>query len=76
MVDDNPTNRDLFCAYLNTWGCRFDTASSGQTGLEKLHDAAKDTPFDAALVDFMMPGMAGDHLGQAIKKILRSNQPP
>jgi PAS domain S-box-containing protein len=68
VVDDNPTNRDLFCAYLNTWGCRFDTASSGRTGLEKLHDAAKDTPFDAALVDFMMPGMAGDHLGQAIKK--------
>ncbi len=68
VVDDNPTNRDLFCAYLNTWGCRFDTASSGKTGLEKLHDAATDTPFDAALVDFMMPGMAGDHLGQAIKK--------
>ncbi len=68
VVDDNPTNRDLFCAYLNTWGCRFDTASSGETGLEKLRDAAADAPFDAALVDFMMPGMAGDHLGRAIKK--------
>ena len=68
VVDDNPTNRDLFCAYLNTWGCRFDTASSGKTGLEKLRDAAIDAPFDAVLVDFMMPGMAGDHFGRAIKR--------
>jgi len=70
VVDDNPTNRDLFCAYLNTWGCRFDTASSGKTGLEKLRDAAIDAPFDAVLVDFMMPGMAGDHFGRAIKRDL------
>ncbi len=68
VVDDNPTNRELFCAYLKTWGCRFDAASSGDAGLEKLRAAATDDPFDAALVDFMMPGMAGDHLGQAIKK--------
>jgi PAS domain S-box-containing protein len=68
VVDDNATNRDLFCAYLSTWGCRFDTASSGERGLEKLRAAASDAPFDAALVDFMMPGMAGDRLGQIIKK--------
>ncbi|MCB2146882.1 MAG: response regulator [Deltaproteobacteria bacterium] len=68
VVDDNPTNRELFGAYLNTWGCRFDTASSSETGLEKLRDAAADDPFDAALVDFMMPGTAGDRLGQMIKQ--------
>jgi PAS domain S-box-containing protein len=68
VVDDNPTNRELFCAYLNTWGCRFDTASSSETGLEKLRDAATEDPFDVALVDFMMPGMAGDRLGQMIKQ--------
>jgi PAS domain S-box-containing protein len=68
VVDDNPTNRDLFCAYLNAWGCRFDTASSGETGLGKLRDAASRDPFDVALVDFMMSGMAGDRFGQIVNK--------
>jgi signal transduction histidine kinase/DNA-binding response OmpR family regulator len=68
VVDDNVTNRDLFSSYLNTWGCVYDTASDGNEALEKLHAAAaQQKPFDAALVDYMMPGMDGDHLGKQIK---------
>ena len=74
VVDDNPTNRDLFCSYLDTWGCRRDSASSGETGLKKLRNAAGKDPFDAALVDFMMPSMAGDCLGRIIKKDPLINQ--
>ncbi len=68
VVDDNVTNRDLFSSYLNMWGCVYDTASDGNEALEKLHAAvAQQKPFDAALVDYMMPGMDGDHLGKRIK---------
>ena len=67
VVDDNPTNLDLFGAYLHSWGCRFETAARGPAGLEKLRNATQGKPFDAALVDFMMPGMSGDHLGQLVK---------
>ena len=68
VVDDNVTNRDLFSTYLNIWGCAYDTACDGNEALEKLHAAAaRQKPFDAALVDYMMPGMDGDRLGKKIK---------
>jgi signal transduction histidine kinase/DNA-binding response OmpR family regulator len=68
VVDDNATNRDLFSTYLNIWGCVYDTACNGNEALEKLNAAAaQQKPFDAALVDYMMPGMDGDHLGKQIK---------
>jgi signal transduction histidine kinase/DNA-binding response OmpR family regulator len=68
VVDDNATNRDLFGTYLNIWGCAHDTACNADEALEKLHAAAaQQKPFDAALVDYMMPGMDGDHLGKKIK---------
>ena len=59
VVDDNHTNRDLFRAYLDAWGCVCDTAVDGETGLAKLRAAAETAPYHAALVDFMMPGIAG-----------------
>jgi signal transduction histidine kinase/DNA-binding response OmpR family regulator len=68
VVDDNATNRELFSTYLNIWGCIFDTAADGKEALDKLHAAAASRqPFDAALVDYMMPGMDGDRLGKRIK---------
>ena len=69
VVDDNQTNRDLFGAYLQQWGCLFETAADGRTALDIMQSAVKkQQPFDAALIDYMMPGMDGDHLGRLIKK--------
>ncbi len=69
IVDDNSTNRELFSTYLEIWGCIVDTAADGVEALEKLRGAAaRQQPFDAALVDYMMPGMDGDHLGKQIKQ--------
>ena len=67
VIDDNATDRELFCAYLNTWGCRFDSAANSRAGLEKLREAAANDPFDAVLMDFMMPEISGDRLGEMIK---------
>ena len=68
IVDDNKTNRNLFSTYLERWGCVFDTAADGRSALDKLRTAAgADQPFDAALIDYMMPGIDGDRLGRRIK---------
>jgi signal transduction histidine kinase/DNA-binding response OmpR family regulator len=69
VVDDNPTNRDLFCAYLKTWGCICKSVCNGKDALAELKSAVNlGRPYEAALIDFMMPGMGGDRLAQLIKE--------
>ncbi|MCP4746949.1 MAG: response regulator [Desulfobacteraceae bacterium] len=68
IVDDNQANRRLYSAYLKTWGCRYSTASNGYKALEMLHMAACDnSPFDIALIDYIMPEINGDSLAKRIK---------
>jgi len=75
VVDDNPTNRDLFGAYLQMWGCPYTTVRSAKDALAELNTAVdRGQPYDAALIDFMMPGMGGDQLGKCIKGDARIRQ--
>ena len=68
VVDDNATNRMLISTLLNNWGCRYETAADGETGLMLLREAAdQKEPFRIALLDFEMPGMDGQELGRQIK---------
>ncbi|MBT8342648.1 MAG: response regulator [Desulfatitalea sp.] len=68
LVDDNQTNLDILGGYLAAWGCAYDMASSGKVGLSLMHAVAKvNAPFDAVIVDMMMPGMDGAELGRRIK---------
>jgi signal transduction histidine kinase/CheY-like chemotaxis protein len=68
VVDDNATNRMLMITLLNHWGCRYDTAVDGETGLALLHEAVvQNDPFRVALLDQEMPGMDGLELGSRIK---------
>jgi signal transduction histidine kinase/DNA-binding response OmpR family regulator len=77
IVDDNRTNQKILAAYLDQWGCRNAVASSGKEALLKLNHAVENNdPYDAALVDMMMPHMDGEELGRTIKsdpKITETN---
>jgi signal transduction histidine kinase/DNA-binding response OmpR family regulator len=68
VVDDNATNRMLMITLLSHWGCRYETADDGETGLALLHEAfEQNDPFRLALIDQQMPGMDGSELGSRIK---------
>ena len=68
VVDDNDTNRMLLITLLDSWGCRYDTASDGATALEMLQLAqAAGDPFRIALLDHQMPAMDGMTLARLIK---------
>jgi PAS domain S-box-containing protein len=68
IVDDNATNRKILSHQLNSWGMVHDEADSGIRALELLRSAAAEgTPYDLAILDFMMPGMDGFELARAIK---------
>ncbi|MDY6851148.1 MAG: response regulator, partial [Thermodesulfobacteriota bacterium] len=68
IVDDNAANRRALTGRLNSWQCRCDEASDGESALVKLRAAyAEGDPFQAALLDMRMPGMDGEALGRKIK---------
>jgi len=67
-VDDNPTNRRILHAYLSSWECQPTTAENGVEAIEMLARAAEGkSPYDMAIVDYLMPLMDGEALGKAIK---------
>lgn len=67
VVDDNPTNREVFSAQMQQWGAVVGAAGSGQAALACLREAAAaGNPFQLAVLDMMMPGMDGATLGRAI----------
>lgn len=68
LVDDNQTNREILAAYCTQWGISHTPAVSGPDALGKLKSAVlQGNPFDAAIVDMMMPEMDGATLAQHIK---------
>jgi PAS domain S-box-containing protein len=68
IVDDNATNRKILSHQLESWGMVHDEADSGDRALELLRSAAAEgTPYDLAILDFMMPGMDGFELARTIK---------
>ena len=73
VVDDNcSTNRYIFREYLKSWNCRFDEASSAEEAMTKLLAAFdKGDPFKIALLDYHMPEVSGETLGQNIKSDVR-----
>jgi PAS domain S-box-containing protein len=69
VVDDNATNREVLAAQIESWGATVVSAESGPVALACLQTAAATgSPFHAALLDMMMPGMDGAALGQAIQE--------
>ena len=65
VVDDNDTNRRLLRAAAEFWGMQVrDTAHPA----EALEWVARGDPFDVAVFDYLMPGMDGRALGQAVRR--------
>ena len=68
VVDDNPTNLEIFHRQLNAWGAIPQTADSATSGLMAVRSAAmQGQPFQAALIDHHMPGMSGMDLAAVLR---------
>src|SRR5687767_7131518 len=65
IIDDEEVMREILEALLSREGYRVKVASSGEEGLEM----ARSTPFDAAIVDVMMPGIGGIATLEEMKKV-------
>jgi two-component system response regulator PilR (NtrC family) len=65
VVDDEEIMREILEALLTREGYEVKLASSGAEGVE----LAKSLPFDAAIVDVMMPGMDGIAALDELKKL-------
>jgi DNA-binding NtrC family response regulator len=65
IIDDEEIVREILETLLTRAGYRVRAAGSGEEGLE----LARSIPFDAAVVDLMMPGIDGLTTLQELKKI-------
>ena len=65
VIDDEEIMREILEALLTREGYQVRMASSGEEGLE----IARSTPFDAAIVDVMMPGMDGIATLEELRKL-------
>jgi len=65
IIDDEEVMREILEALLSREGYRVKVASSGEEGLEM----ARSTPFDAAILDVMMPGIGGIATLEEMKKV-------
>jgi two-component system response regulator PilR (NtrC family) len=65
VIDDEDIMREILETLLTREGYRVRLAASGTEGI----DLAKSAPFDAAIVDVMMPGMDGIATLDELKKI-------
>lgn len=69
IVDDNATNRRILFHQTSRWGMAPEMAEDAQTALMMLRNTAdRGTPYDLAILDFMMPRMDGFGLATAIKE--------
>jgi signal transduction histidine kinase/CheY-like chemotaxis protein len=68
VVDDLPEARLVLAHMLEDLGLEVVQASNGEMALAELHDALeRQQPFAAAFIDWVMPGMDGGTLIQAIR---------
>ena len=68
IVDDNPTSRIVLQGYIEHWGCRVETAVSGEEALNFLETAiTAGDPFHSCFVDLIMPRMDGWHFANEVK---------
>ena len=64
IVEDDPGIRDIVTEYLVAMGHAVDAMGNGREALEQLR--AVRSPYDVALVDWLMPGITGRDVVQGI----------
>ena len=68
VVDDNATNREILTRILASWGVSAVAASDSAHALELVEAAAtKGETFDAAVVDYHMPGIDGIAFAEEVR---------
>jgi PAS domain S-box-containing protein len=73
VVDDNETSLSILALHTQRWGMVVTAAASGDEALSRLR--AGET-FDAAIIDFMMAGMDGLTLAEAMREIEHAKKMP
>ena len=66
VVDDNPTNRNVFRRQLESWGATVVCTESAAEALQEM-EAGDKGPYDLALIDHQMPHISGLDLGREIR---------
>ena len=74
MVDDNALARELLASMAQSLGWQVTLADSGAAALACLEDA--DAPFDAAFIDWQMPGLDGWQTCHRIRQLCASGTRP
>ncbi len=68
VIDDNATARTILSQHAARLGLTVDCASDAAQGLQLMREAlARQSPYDVAILDHVMPGMTGLQLASAIK---------
>ncbi|HIJ61469.1 MAG TPA: response regulator [Rhodospirillaceae bacterium] len=67
VVDDSPTNAEVFRRQLGSWGASAVLAADAAQGLQALRQAASGSEFDLAIIDHHMPGMSGVDLAAVVR---------
>ncbi len=68
-VDDNRTNRAVLRGMLSKWDVDCEVSEDGQAALDSLRKSFRSKkPYDAVVIDFLMPGMDGLELAKTIRK--------
>ncbi|MEP6605832.1 MAG: response regulator, partial [Nitrosospira sp.] len=69
IVDDNAVNRLVLQEQIRVWKMRIGSCASAADALRMLREAqAAGNPYQIAILDYQMPEMDGEMLGQAIKR--------
>jgi signal transduction histidine kinase/DNA-binding response OmpR family regulator len=67
-VDDHAPSRDVLREQLNAWGFKTELAASGAEAIDLMTNAAdQGQPYQAAVIDLLMPEMDGAEVARAIK---------
>jgi signal transduction histidine kinase/CheY-like chemotaxis protein/HAMP domain-containing protein len=69
VVDDNPTSREIFARYLESFGCHVGEAASGEEALADLQAAPPERAYRLVLMDWKLGGMDGIETARRIKSL-------
>ncbi|MBF0432926.1 MAG: response regulator [Fibrobacteria bacterium] len=75
IADSNKQRHNELIAMMNTWGCKYESATNVEMAIKKLKEAsAKKTPFKVVIADKLLPNSGAEELGTLIKNDIDINK--